>query len=264
MSPPLRCRVAGVEWLFYHHQLNVTSTLEALSTGAIAVSMWWMVRERNEIVFRARRIWPDLVQNLKLGRWFFGSNMVFTVSSQCNPWVVGQMLGGSGVAAYAICESVVNIPRVALTSMQNIMAPMMARSFQEGGKPQLKALVKRLDAMLLWGSVVFAVGIAVLGPWVARVIFHSFPENGKTILLLLALNLVAFAATLAQSYGLTAIDKAGLTFYANIFGLVAQVLVSVWFVRHMQVPGAAASMLLGNLVVTVVRRFFYVREMKTA
>ena len=59
--------------------------------------------------------------------------------------------------------------------------------------------------------------------------------------LLLALNFVAYAATMAQSYGLTAIDKADYTFYANLIGLAAQIAVSILLVRMFHVPGAAAA-----------------------
>ena len=257
-------QVAGVEYLFHRNRLDVPNTLIMLSLGAIAVSLWWVSRERRAIAFSVSAIVSDLRLNLRLGRWFFGSNMVFTVSSQCNPWVLGALLGGSGVADYGICESVVNIPRVALTSLQNVMAPMMARAVAAGGKPALRALVHRLDAAILGGSVVFAVGLVALGPFVARLIFHTFPANGSLILLLLALNLVAFAATLAQTYGLTALNRASFTFYANTIGLAVQVVVSIAFVRHFHVPGAAGAMLLGTSVVAIVRSFFWKRESQLA
>ena len=61
--------------------------------------------------------------------------------------------------------------------------------------------------LLLVGSAVFAVGIAVFGPWVARVIYKRTPEDARVLLIVLALNFVAFAATMAQSYGLTAPEQ---------------------------------------------------------
>ena len=194
----------------------------------------------------------------------FGTNMVFTVSSQSNPWVLSWLLGGASVGAYSICESVVNIPRVALTSMQNVMGPMLARAYAEGGKERLGKVVRRMDIALLAGSAIFAVGIVTLGPWVEMTIFKQAPEQSRWILALLSVNLIVFAATLAQSYGLTAMDKAGLTFYANLCGLAVQVAVTVWLVRSMRVPGAAEALLVGSLAVAVVRAYFYAKEIRTA
>jgi O-antigen/teichoic acid export membrane protein len=257
-------QIAGVEWLYQTHRLDVTNTLWVLSIGAIAVSLWWLMREWRTFAVRLRDVGADLLLNMRLGRWFFGSNMVFMASSQFNPWVISAMLGGASVGAYAICEQVVNIPRVALVSMQNVMAPMLARAHADGGKPTLKKVVRRLDVILFSGSAAFAVGVFLFGPFAAKLIFKHFPENGRSVLVLLALNLVAYASTMAQSYGLTAIDKAGYTFYAQAAGLAAQLAVSVWLVRWLQLPGAAAALLLASVVVLAVRQMYYSREMRRA
>ena len=257
-------QIAGVVWLKAIHKLDVPNTLWMLSLGAIAVSLWWVVDEWRSFQIRWNDVSDDMRLNMRLGRWFLGSNMVFMVSSQYNPWLISGVLGGVGVASYSVCEQVVNIPRVALTSLQNLMAPMLARSYADGGRPALKRMVARLDTLLLAGSAIFAVGVAVLGPLAARLIFKKVPGDARMILIVLALNLVAYAATMAQSYGLTAIDKAGYTFYAQFAGMVAQAAIAVWLVHMWQLPGAAASLLLGSVVVLAVRQMYYSREMRRA
>jgi len=255
-------QIAGVEYLYHAHYLNVTNVLWMLSAGAILVSLWWLVREWSRLAFGAAEAVADLRRNMKLGRWFLGANMVFMASSQFNPWLLSGLLGGGSVAAYAVCESVVNIPRVALTSMQNMMAPTMARAYASGGKQELRKQVRHFDKLLFAGATVFGIGIYFFGPWVATAIYKkNVPDNAHMILLLLVYNFVAYAMTMAQSYGLTAIGKAGFTFYANLAGLIAQVCVSFWLVRAFHVPGAAAALLIGSAVVVVVRQFFYTRQM---
>jgi len=158
----------------------------------------------------------------------------------------------------------VNIPRVALTSMHNMMAPTLARAYANGGRRELRRQVNNFDRVLFAGAAVFGIGIYFLGPFVATVIYKkNVPANAHTILLLLVLNFVAYAATMAQSYGLTAMDKAGYTFYANLIGLIAQVGVSFVLVRAFQVPGAAAALLVGSVMVMAVRQFFYTRQMRS-
>ena len=235
-----------------------------LSLGATMVSLWWVAREWKRISLSVSAAGRDLVMNFGLGRWFLGSNMVFTVSSQCNPWLLSAMVGADSTGSYSKCEAVVNIPRVALVSLQNVMAPSMARAFAEGGKPALGEVVRKMDRMLLIGSIVCAVGIAAVGPWVAQTIYHYAPSDARFILVMLALNFIAYAAPLAQTYGLTAINKAGLTFYANLCGLASQVAVSVWLVHRLHIPGAAMAMLIGSVTVAVVRGVFYAREMRAA
>ncbi len=253
-------QIGGVEWLFYTSKLNVTNTLWMLWLGASLVSCWWIVREWRTFHVSLRAMTDDFRLNLQLGRWFLGSNMVFLAGSQCNPWVLSALLGGASVGAYSVCESVVNIPRVALTSMQNVMGPMIARARKEGGKASLRGIVQRLDRMLLLGSSIFALAIICIGPWVAHVIFRTVPSNAHTILILLAINLVAYAATLAQSYGLTAMNRADTPFNANGLGLLAQAAVCYFLVHRFHVPGAAGAMLLGSVVVFFTRGWFFRRE----
>ncbi len=257
-------QIAGVEWLYMHHELDVLHTLYVLCAGAVAVSFWWLLRDAPRFSLGPRSAWADLRLNLQLGRWFLGSNMVFMASSQCNPWILGSALGASSVAAYAICESVVNIPRVALTSMQNVMGPALASAHAEGGRVGVGKLVRRLDGMLLAGSAGCALCIWLLGPSVARLIFRAAPANARLILTLLSINLVIYACSLAQSYGLTAFGRADTTLYANALGLLIQAAVCLWLVHRLAVPGAAAAMLLGNLVVLASRHMFYRRELAIA
>jgi O-antigen/teichoic acid export membrane protein len=253
-------QIAGVEWLSVTHRLSVPAALKLLSLAAGVVSVYWLVSEWRKFAIRWRENVEDLRLNLKLGRWLFGGNMVFMVSSQCNPWVLSAMLGGASVGAYAVCESVVNIPRVALTSMQNVMAPMLARALADGGKPALRKMVARMDVLLLAGSVAFTLALVAAGPWIARLIFKANADYA--LLVLLALNFIAFAATMAQGYGLTALNKAGYAFYAYLAGLVVQVVACVWLVNVFKLPGAAMAMLAGSVVVIAVRQFYYSQEIR--
>lgn len=255
-------QIAGVVLLWKRGHLHVPETLWALAIGAWIVNAWWVLREWRSVSVSLRTALVDWRTNQRLGRWLLGSNMVFVASSQCNPWVIGALLGPASVGVYAVCEAVVNVPRVALVSLQNVLAPTLARAFAEGGKPRLRKLVAHTDRLLLVGSALFAALICAAGPWAASLIGKTVPHDARAILVLLALNFVAYAATMAQGYGLTAIGKASPTFYANLAGISAQIVLVVFLVRRLQVPGAAAAMLVGSLVVIAVRQVFYSREMQ--
>lgn len=257
-------QAGGVEWLSLQHRLSVTSAMWIIAVGAMVVNLYWLLTEWNTFQVCVQDTIRDLVLNFRMGRWLLGGNMVSLVSMQCNPWLLGAFLGPASIGAYAVCESVVNIPRVALNSLQNVMAPTMARSLAQEGKPKLKQVVARFDRALLFGSAGFAALIVAFGPWVAHLIFSRFPGNGRLVLLFLAVNFVAVASRLAQSYGLTAIDKAGLVFYANAIGLVLQIAAAFFFIARFGVTGAAMAMMLGSLVMLLIRQMFWRREMRLA
>ncbi len=190
--------------------------------------------------------------------------MVLLGSAQVNPWVLGAISGPAAVGAYAVCEAVVNIPRVALTSMQNAMGPTMARSFAEGGRPALRKVVRKMDALILGGSALFAFAVMTAGPWIARAIFHASPPNSRLILVFLALNLVAYAGSLAQSYGLSSMNLARLNFQPQVVGLAVQIAVVALVIRSFGVPGVAFALLAGSVAVLVLRSSFYAREIRRA
>ena len=254
-------QILAVEWLYRAGKLDVAHTLPALCVGAVLVSLWWVFRDSRQIAIRFDRMADDMRLNLRLGRWFLGTNMIYLAISQSNPWLLSSMLGGASVGAYAVCESVVNIPRVALNSMQNIMGPVVARAHDEGGKTAVRRIVSRLDRTLLAGASFCAVVVMLLGTWVARVIFNTVPENAHLILILLAMNLVAFAATLAQTFGLSALGRADTTLYANAIALLVQCTLCFGLVHRFGVSGAAGAMLLGNLAGILARGVYYRKEM---
>ena len=256
-------QILATLWLWRIHRLDLFHVLAVLCAGALIVSLWWLVREWRSLQLSTRETWHDLKRNLQLGRWFLGSNMVFLAGSQCNPWVLSALLGGASVGAYAVCESVVNIPRVAFTSMQNVMGPMLARAEIESGKAGVRAAVKRMDRTLLFASISACLGIALIGPAISHLIFRVPVANARTILLILGLNLVAYTSTLAQSYGLTALGRVDKTFFANAIGLLVQAAVCVFLIRSFHVSGAAAAMLVGSFVVLVTRQMFFNQAVKT-
>lgn len=253
-------QIVGVEWLYRVGKLDVPNTLLVLCLGAVLVSLWWMLREWRDCRFSASGIAGDLRLNLQLGRWFLGSNMVFLASLQCNPWMLGGLLGGASVGAYAVSESVINIPRVALNSMHNIMGPMMARAHHEGGRPALFATVRRLQRLLLVCCIPSVIAVWLAGPTIGQMIFRTIPAHARLTLGLLSLSLLAYAGTLAHSYGLATLQRANATFYANAAGFTVQVVACFYLVRAFHVPGAAAAMLLGNLIVLITRGIIFRRE----
>ncbi len=254
-------QIAGVEWLYHTGRLTVPHTLAVLAAASVVLGLWWLLREWKTFAIRIQDAVADTRLNFRLGRWLLGSNFVLLASTQANPWLLSAVLGGASVGAYAVCESVINVPRVALASLQNVLAPMLSRAYAEGGKPLLRQRVARIDRLLLLGSALCVVGFVTLGPWVARLIFKAVPGNARLILFVLGLNFIAFAATMAQSYALTAIDRAAPTLYANIAGFAAQAAASLWLVHHFQLPGAATALLLGSSVMLLVRQVFYTREL---
>ena len=255
-------QILGVVWFFWAGKPSLSNILEALAFGAAAVSLWWILREWNDWMIDGREALSDLRLNLQMGRWFLGSNLVYAASSQCNPWILGTFAGGGWVGIYAVCESVVNIPRVAVNSMQNVMAPMLARAHREKGSQGVRKAVRHLDRLLLAGSVVMGVMVICFGPWFAHLIFKSVPGNARLLLFLLALNLVGYAGTLAQSYALAALGQANKSFYASALGFLTQVLACVYSVPRFQVSGAAGSLLLGSLVVYSSRLISYAKEVR--
>jgi len=258
-------QIAGILWMKYGGTLSPERALWALSLSASMVCVYWFATEWRHLTFRKQEIGDDFRMNMQLGKWFFGSNMLYLGSTQLSPWLLSATSGAGSVAAFAVCDQVVNIPRVALTSMQNAMAPSMARAYADGGKPALRKVVQRMDVLIVGGCVAAAVGIVEFGPWISHAIFHKTPSNAhetSTIFVLLALNLLAYAASLAQSYGLSSINRADLNFYAGMFGMAAQLAVAFALVGSRGVPGVVFAAVVGNAVVLAARIFYYLREMR--
>ena len=250
-------QVGGMVWLVVRGNVHVGTTLTMLSAGAIVVSMWWVVREWNTHELSLSASFESLRSDFALGRWLFGTNMVGLLSLQCNPWILSSLLGVPAAGAYAVCEFPVNVPRVALTSLQNTMAPSMARRLAKGGRAALDKLVRRFDRSLLLGGGVFVVIAALAGRWFAHAVFKNVPSETRSVVVILAFNLLALACTMARSYGLTAIGRADSTFYVNVFGFVVQAACVVPLVHAFGLRGAAGALLLGTTAAALIRAWVY-------
>lgn len=257
-------QTAGLLWLALTGRLTLNLALAVLCGGAVLVSLWWLVAEWRTWRFGVRRAWKDLRDDLPLGRWLFGSNMLYLASAQCNPWVLSALLGGSAVGTYAIAESLVNIPRVALASMENTMGPGIARAYEADGVSGVSREVERLNRMLLLASVAFCGLVWISAPFGAQLIYRRVPPGTRLLALLLGVNLVLYACRLPQSFGLTALRRAQATVHANGLGLLAQVALCALLIHRFEVPGAAVSLAMGSAVALIVREIFYRREMRRA
>ena len=257
-------QTAIVLGLLHENKLHTHTALWALSLACLPAVVYWLLSRRNMFSFGWAECREDFSRNLHLGRWFFGSNMTLLAGQQANPWILSALRGPSVVAGYAVCEAVVNIPRVALVSMQNAMGPSMARAYASGGKNALRQVVRRHGTLITAGTVVFVLGIMTMGPQVAKLIYHFIPADARTILILLSCNLLAYAASLGTSYGLSAMNQARLNFFAALAGLVIQFSLAFFFVNREGATGAAGALLLGSCVVLLVQAGFYIREMRRA
>jgi O-antigen/teichoic acid export membrane protein len=250
--------------LVNRHTLHTASAIWTLSLGCLPASLFWLYSRRKSIVFAWQDASDHFTLNLQLGRWFFGSNMALLVGQQANPWILSALRGASAVGDYAVCEAVVNIPRVALVSMQNTMGPSTARAFASGGKPALSQVVRRHGGIITAFTALITVFIVTAGPKVAMLIYHRAPPDARIILVLLACNLLAYAAALGTSFGLSAMNQARLNFFAAIAGLIVQLTLAYLLVNRNGATGAAAALLCGSIVVLLVQTAFYAREMRRA
>lgn len=257
-------QIAGVDWFYHRASLTVSNTLLALGGGAALVSGWWLLRDWRRWTVTRHGALADLRQDLQMGRWLFGGNMMALTSAQCNPWVLNALLGSASVGSYSISESLVNIPRAVLTSMQNVMGPLVARAHHEGGVVEVRRVVRRINLTLCGAATGLGLIVVAGAPWIARLIYRTAPDNTRWVAGLLALNLVAYVATLAQTYGLTALGRADATFYANAFGVVIQAAIGVFLIRALHVPGAALALLLGSVAVLLTRQWSYARQIALA
>ncbi len=255
-------QIAGVAWMQHSGRLGVSSALAVLSAGSVAVSLWWVLRDWATWRVSLGGSLADLRRDFQLGRWVFSGNLVALASAQCNPWVLNALLGSSAVSTYAVCESLVNIPRAGLTSMQNVLGPMVARAHHERGVEGVEQTVRSLNRVLLLLGAVFCVGLCSASPMVAHLIYRYAPSDTRLVTTVLALNLLAFVATLAQAYGLTSLRRAEFTLYANLLGLLVQGGVCVALTRLWHAAGAATALLAGSVAVLVFRHLLYRRALR--
>jgi O-antigen/teichoic acid export membrane protein len=215
---------------------------------------WWVIA-RPPLALRRDRIWSDWRHNWSFGRWALVGFLLGSSGAQIIPWLLAS-LSESGAAATGLLAA--NVSLIGLTNifslgMSNLLSPRAARTYATHGPAALRRLLLRFATAYLCVLGCFCLLVAVSGDALVVLVYGDKFAGAGSILFLLALNALVNSLGVTAGNGLWAIEKPQANFAADACVMASSLIAALALIPAFGVAGAAAAMLIGTSVGTVVR-----------
>lgn len=194
----------------------------------------------------------SLQENWTYGRWLTGSAVLYAISSQMQMFLVAGVvgLGAAGILRAMQLPSLLMTQVITATGL--LFLPILSRDFGNGLIPRMRHKAALLNAGLCAVAAIFAATLVLSSRWTEHLLFHGKYSEYSWLMPMLALVPVASAASTGYSMALRASARPHFDLLSNIIAAPVSVLSAFLFVHWWGISGAAASMVLGFGVISIV------------
>lgn len=209
---------------------------------ALIVFLTW-----HNITIYKNKIVLDFLNNFKLGKWIFGSSIIFMLSSQSYPWMLSIFADNRSVAVLGVTSSLANILGPFLQGIYSFILPKMAHSRKEHTFLGVIAIMKKAIAFL---AVIFGLWLIVgilFGDQLLSLIYSSKYYGYSYILIIVIISSFISGITSPIYAALEALERADISFKSLLGGLIVTLFIGVFLIYKWGIYGAAIGMLLSNL-----------------
>lgn len=246
-------------FLAYRGKLAAASALGVMGFACGLVGLSWLIWNRRAFKFSFTRVSSELRQNWSFGKWLLADNLAFFMSCELYPWVLSAVYDTAAVGILAACQGVVALMSPFLQGCLNFLPPKTAQVFAQDGLEGLRSLVVK-GTLVIGGFIgTFCGAIIIWGDQLAGFIYGPQYVGHGWVISILALNILAYALSLAMGYGLWALGRVDLNFKINLLRMGVTFTLGFWLVKTYGPIGVAWGLLLGSLVAGVFRYFVFIK-----
>ncbi|HTC61942.1 MAG TPA: hypothetical protein VK709_03810 [Candidatus Saccharimonadales bacterium] len=198
-----------------------------------------------------------LKENWTYGRWLVGSILLFSISSQAQTFLVA---GSLGLGAAGILRAM-QIPSLVMTQVVTatglLVLPTLSYDFGQGLIRRMRHKALLVSVGLLGITLGFSALLAIEAPRVGHLLFGDKYSLQIWLMPILCLIPVANGVAMGFSMALRAAQKPRFDLISNLFAAPIAILSAVVFMHFWGLAGAAASMVLSFMVLTIVTLVFF-------
>lgn len=235
------------------HWLSAPTGMLAVGIASSVLLVAWMARYAKALNFHIAEIRDVLTKNWHLGRWIFGSQLLWSASLYSYPWLVSKMHGTAAAGVWAACFGINALGNPLLLGLQNYIEPKVSHAFATGGTGAMRQLVWKATAVLTGSMLLFSGGIFFAGNRLVVLLYGpKYAGNGLTIFLL-TLSFAAGAAGFALSCGFFASGHGKLDLRISWVYPVAVCACGIPLVRLYGPIGGAVALLIAHMIAAMLR-----------
>jgi len=239
--------------LIHTHHLSAPNGILAAAAAGSTLLLSWMWRKRSVFRIDLRDAKDVLRQNWHLGRWIFGSQILWAGSMYSYPWLVSHFHGNGAAGVWAACFGINALGNPLLLGLQNFIEPKVSHAFASGGYERMRTLVWKSAAVATGSMLLFSLFIGVVGNRVAVLLYGPKYAGNEWTILLLTLSFAAGAAGFPFSCGFFASGHGNLDLRISWIYPIALCLCGVPLVHAYGPVGGAISLLVANTISSILR-----------
>ncbi|HEX8340328.1 MAG TPA: hypothetical protein VF624_05415 [Tepidisphaeraceae bacterium] len=250
-------QIGGVMALAWADLLTASTAIAVLAAAAAVPAGAWLIAKRRAFSPSIPHAVADLRNEWPNTRWVLFSGVVWNAGMQLYPFLIAVLIGQIEVAVWGACYQLAAVANPLLMGMQNFIGPRIAEAYTERSGAGFARFVYRIavvTALLMIGpAVLLSVFATSALAWISR---GQYTGHQAAITFLCAA-IVMQAITFTLSRGLFALGRADLDLYCNFGPLLLLFTGGTWLTLHYGTTGAAASMLIAQLLSSGSRAFVF-------
>jgi O-antigen/teichoic acid export membrane protein len=257
-------QLLSIGLLAWRHQLTAGRALLAVGLASLSASLMWLIVNWQTISFSITHAMVGFRVNWALGRWLFGSSVLWSLCIDQYPWLITSLRAPLEAATWASAYGVMAFLNPIVLALNNDAAPRVSHEYARHGLAGLSRSVIR--SSILAGIITSPVLLALLlfGSKLVRLMYGPKFGGAGLIVDLLALGLWFYAISLSFPYGMLALKRANVDFAINVACVSSFFVCGILLIRTQGVFGAACSFLIVQTVALVLRVALFLRIVRDA
>jgi O-antigen/teichoic acid export membrane protein len=241
-------QLAGLALLWQLGLVSVAGVFGVMGAACAVACLGWLIFSPDPSRFVRSRFLGDWHHNWVFARWAVLSWLAVDTVPFVMPWIVDLAAGTAATGLYGACGTLVGVTNILVIGTGNFLRPKSAQSFASGGVPALRKVLVITGCLFAVVFGLFTVSMAVLGDWLAVLVYGESFRGAWTILTALAANVLVGSLGFVAANGLWAIGKPRASMFADALLMVATIVAAVLLVGSYGALGAALAALIGSIV----------------
>jgi len=199
-----------------------------------------------KIAINIKHISVDFVNNFRIGKWIFGCNTLYNLSSQSYAWMLSMFVDNSSVAVLGVTMSLANILGPILQGINSFILPKMSHSKKDSAN---SGIVKIMNKSIIVLTIIFTLWLfcgILFGDYLLNLIYSSRYSGYGNILIIAILSSFVAGITGPLNSTLDALERPDISFKSLIGGLIVTISIGAFLVYRWGIYGAVTGILLSN------------------
>ncbi|HQP24962.1 MAG TPA: polysaccharide biosynthesis C-terminal domain-containing protein [Smithellaceae bacterium] len=249
-------RIAGLGLLFCTNTLNISNCLTVIGMSLLTGTVLGYSSLRDNIQYTAVNMQSDFRETWTFGKWVLAEMFPYSISVHGYIYITALMIGTKPTAALGASQNILNATNLIILNFSNIITPVAARRYSEGGnRPMLKLMKKAgiLAAAPVLGFYLLAMIFAE--DMLTFVYSQNYAGYGVLFIICCAYYILSFFNRFIQII-LYAKKKPDIGFMAKIASLVVMLILAYPLIHHFGVYGAAVGTVISQIVILTSLSFY--------